>query len=86
MLIRLLGNESESGIVLAEAQKEAIHASLKYGVFVLTGGPGTGKTTVIKGFWQCWKSWLSGYSWRPPTGRGRQKVGRFIRASCGDST
>lgn len=41
--------ESEAGIVLAEAQKEAIHASLKYGVFVLTGGPGTGKTTVIKG-------------------------------------
>ena len=41
--------ENEAGITLAEAQKEAIHASLKYGVFVLTGGPGTGKTTVIKG-------------------------------------
>ena len=40
--------ESEAGIVLAEAQKEAIHASLKYGVFVLTGGPGTGKTTVAR--------------------------------------
>lgn len=41
--------EREAGIQLAEAQKEAIHASLKYGVFVLTGGPGTGKTTVVKG-------------------------------------
>lgn len=41
--------EKEAGIVLAEAQKEAIYASLKYGVFVLTGGPGTGKTTVVKG-------------------------------------
>ena len=40
--------EREAGIQLAEAQKEAIHASLKYGVFVLTGGPGTGKTTVVK--------------------------------------
>ena len=56
--------ESEAGIVLAEAQKEAIHASLKYGVFVLTGGPGTGKTTVIKGFWQCWKKLAVGYSWQ----------------------
>ncbi len=41
--------ERDAGITLAEAQKEAIYASLKYGVFVLTGGPGTGKTTVIKG-------------------------------------
>lgn len=41
--------EAEAGIALAEAQKEAIYASLKHGVFVLTGGPGTGKTTVVKG-------------------------------------
>ena len=41
--------EEEAGLTLAEAQKEAIRASLKYGVFALTGGPGTGKTTVIKG-------------------------------------
>lgn len=41
--------EREAGLVLADAQKEAIHASLRHGVFVLTGGPGTGKTTVVKG-------------------------------------
>lgn len=41
--------EKDAGIVLAEAQKDAIYASLKHGVFVLTGGPGTGKTTVVKG-------------------------------------
>lgn len=41
--------QCEAGILLAEEQKKAIHASLKYGVFVLTGGPGTGKTTVVKG-------------------------------------
>lgn len=29
--------------------KEAIKACLHHGVLVLTGGPGTGKTTVIKG-------------------------------------
>ncbi len=41
--------EREAGIVLADAQREAVHASLQHGVFVLTGGPGTGKTTVVKG-------------------------------------
>ncbi len=30
-------------------QKAAIKESFKHGVFILTGGPGTGKTTVIKG-------------------------------------
>ena len=34
---------------LAQKQKEAVLAVLKNGVFILTGGPGTGKTTVIKG-------------------------------------
>lgn len=56
--------ESEAGIVLAEAQKEAIHASLKYGVFVLTGGPGTGKTTVIKGILAVLEKLAVGYFWQ----------------------
>lgn len=41
--------EREEGFVLADAQREAIYASLTHGVFILTGGPGTGKTTVVKG-------------------------------------
>lgn len=41
--------EKEAGLQLAEAQVEAIRASLEHGVFILTGGPGTGKTTVVKG-------------------------------------
>lgn len=36
-------------ITLAPAQREAIKAVLVHGIFVLTGGPGTGKTTVIRG-------------------------------------
>lgn len=40
--------EAASGIVLADGQREAVAAVLEQGVFVLTGGPGTGKTTVIR--------------------------------------
>lgn len=47
---RIMENwEKEAGIELAAAQKDAIRGSLRYGVFALTGGPGTGKTTIIKG-------------------------------------
>jgi exodeoxyribonuclease V alpha subunit len=41
--------ERQSGITLAEAQREAVLSSLLHGVLVLTGGPGTGKTTVVRG-------------------------------------
>jgi exodeoxyribonuclease V alpha subunit len=40
--------ECEEGIILAENQKTAIKEALVNGVTVITGGPGTGKTTIIK--------------------------------------
>lgn len=39
--------ERETGIALSEKQKYAVITSLSYGVSVITGGPGTGKTTII---------------------------------------
>lgn len=41
--------EQEHALVLAEAQRKAMEAALQCGILVLTGGPGTGKTTVIRG-------------------------------------
>ncbi len=41
--------EKEQGIVYAREQREAIHTALSHGVMILTGGPGTGKTTVVRG-------------------------------------
>ena len=41
--------EKRTGVNLAEGQREALRAALTYGVMVLTGGPGTGKTTVVRG-------------------------------------
>ena len=40
--------EKENGITLDEEQKKAVLEAAKNGVTVITGGPGTGKTTIIK--------------------------------------
>lgn len=40
--------ERDKGIQLAEAQREAVRAASSHGVLVMTGGPGTGKTTTVQ--------------------------------------
>ncbi|HIU83658.1 MAG TPA: ATP-dependent RecD-like DNA helicase [Candidatus Faecicola pullistercoris] len=40
--------EAKNGITLHQSQKEAVTAAFERGVEIITGGPGTGKTTIIK--------------------------------------
>ena len=44
---RISAIEKEEQVSLDELQREAVRQSVKNSVFVLTGGPGTGKTTTI---------------------------------------
>lgn len=48
--INALIEKEECGynLTFAPMQREALFSALKYGAMILTGGPGTGKTTVIK--------------------------------------
>ncbi len=45
----MLWVQGNQGIVFSERQLEAVRASIEEKVLVITGGPGTGKTTIIKG-------------------------------------
>ncbi|AEV66886.1 helicase, putative, RecD/TraA family [Acetivibrio clariflavus DSM 19732] len=40
--------QKKEGIILTQNQKDAIREALINGVLIITGGPGTGKTTIIK--------------------------------------
>ncbi len=40
--------EEETGLTLADKQREAVSSAVENSVMVITGGPGTGKTTIIK--------------------------------------
>ena len=43
----LASEEKRHQITLADQQRMAIHEAMNHGVLVITGGPGTGKTTII---------------------------------------
>ena len=66
--------ESQSGITLAAAQHEAVLSSLEHGVLVLTGGPGTGKTTVVRGMLSALEAQGFKLLLGAPTGRAAKRL------------
>ena len=66
--------ENKDGIKYAQLQKKAIYESLKNGVFILTGGPGTGKTTVIKALLRIFSDIGLNTALCAPTGRASKRM------------
>jgi len=66
--------ESENGISYASMQKKAMLSALSSGVMVLTGGPGTGKTTVIRGLIRIFESFGYQVALSAPTGRAAKRM------------
>lgn len=66
--------ELTSGIKYASLQREAIASALGGGVMILTGGPGTGKTTVIKGLISIFETIGLDVALSAPTGRAAKRV------------
>lgn len=66
--------ESESSIILSDKQKEAIIQSIINGVTVITGGPGTGKTTIILSIIKIFESMSKNVLLCAPTGRAAKRI------------
>ena len=68
------GEESRLGIKYALLQKEAIRNALRYGVMILTGGPGTGKTTVVRALMRIFERMDFSVALCAPTGRAAKRL------------
>ena len=66
--------EGRNGICYASQQKIAISDALRYGVMILTGGPGTGKTTVVKALIHIFDSMGFDIALAAPTGRAAKRL------------
>ncbi|MBQ8596900.1 MAG: ATP-dependent RecD-like DNA helicase, partial [Lachnospiraceae bacterium] len=74
-VMHLLGQmEKEQNIVLDELQKQAVLESVKNGVFILSGGPGTGKTTTINTIIQYFVGQGMDILLAAPTGRAAKRM------------
>lgn len=65
---------STSDIVLSEEQQDAIKTSLSNHISVITGGPGTGKTTIIKCIIDILEDIGKKYVLCAPTGRAAKRI------------
>lgn len=62
----------------SETQLEAIRSSLEHKLFILTGGPGTGKTTTVKGIVKIFIDQKKEVLLAAPTGRAAKRMNEII--------
>lgn len=66
--------ERTQGIAYAEKQRDAIRAALDKGILILTGGPGTGKTTTLNAIIRILKEMGERVFLAAPTGRAAKRM------------
>ncbi|MBQ9016190.1 MAG: ATP-dependent RecD-like DNA helicase [Firmicutes bacterium] len=66
--------ETAMGIPFSENQKDAVRTSLQNGVSVITGGPGTGKTTIINAIIDILEDSGQKTAIAAPTGRAAKRI------------
>lgn len=66
--------EKENNIKFSESQREAIEGAMNSGIEIITGGPGTGKTTIINCITQIFQKIGMKVFMAAPTGRAAKRM------------
>ena len=74
LVIRLQEVEEQIGIELALQQREAVIAACQNPLLVITGGPGTGKTTIVRVILEMYATWGWKTLLASPTGRAAKRL------------
>ncbi len=69
--------EKAQGVTYAPLQRRAVTLAAEQGVLVLTGGPGTGKTTAVRGIMTLFERMGLAVQLLAPTGRAAQRMGQL---------
>ena len=72
--LELEASEKEEKIVLSDEQKQAVEAVNNNNVCIITGGPGTGKTTIIKSIIKIYEKNKKKVVLCAPTGRAAKRM------------
>ncbi len=74
--------ELEENLKYAKLQRRAIASALDCGIMVLTGGPGTGKTTVIRALMRIFEDMGMDIALAAPTGRAAKRMSEATQAEA----
>jgi exodeoxyribonuclease V alpha subunit len=66
--------ERDLGLAFSPLQRQAIRASFESKILVITGGPGTGKTTIIRAITDIYRKWGKDVLLAAPTGRAAKRL------------
>lgn len=70
----ILSFENTNNIIFDDKQRQAIEIAVNKGMLILTGGPGTGKTTTVKGIINLMKNRGLDVALAAPTGRAAKRM------------
>ncbi|MBN2195054.1 MAG: ATP-dependent RecD-like DNA helicase [Polyangiaceae bacterium] len=74
--------EAEAGVELAPRQREAIAAAARHPVVVITGGPGVGKTTIVRAILRMFGRARLSVALAAPTGRAAKRLAEATGADA----
>jgi exodeoxyribonuclease V alpha subunit len=68
------GTEKDLGLAFSSLQRRAIRESFERKILIITGGPGTGKTTIIRAIVDVFRNWGKEVLLAAPTGRAAKRL------------